>query len=82
MDTSYHRLFETLPRFPFLHYLTPVLLLIGATTTYVLYLSSFIYIPLPGARRAMAAALPLPLAESGGFFYITFFLTPDQPAQS
>ena len=32
-----------------------------------LCLSSFIYIPFHGARRAMAAALPLPLADSGGF---------------
>ena len=40
-------------------------------------LSSCISIPLHGARRAMAAALPLPLADSGGFYtFYTHFLTP------
>ena len=43
----------------------------GCICNYVYGLLSFIYIPLHGARRAMAAALPLPLADGGGFY--TFF---------
>ena len=49
---------------------------------FFLCFGSCIYNPLHGARRAMAAARPLPLAEQRRAFLVNLFPTSDQLAQS